>query len=319
MVVSTAPILVPLDGSDYARQVLPYAQEFARLWRCPVQLLAVVETVPGGVLPPLNDGRADVDRVRRTNLDAYLRRQCGTLAAAGIEASAEIAAGEPAEAIATTAARNGARAIALATHGRGGPERMVLGSVADKVIRSSACPALVITPRAGTGLAATPRVARFRRLLVPLDGSTLAETALPFARDLAVAAQASILLVRVEPWLSRWLAGYEFVPDLDVQEHGITEVAIAYLERAKQSLPTGVVVETLVLRGGQGPQLTECALHSDVDLVIMTTNGRGGLRRLVLGSTADLLIRAGAPVLLLRHPAPAETQQQASEGASVQR
>lgn len=145
----------------------------------------------------------------------------------------------------------------------------------------------------------------FRRLLVPLDGSELAERALPHAQALAERFGASILLAEAVPPTAYVVPG----DGLGTADAGLVaeawesarDEAAAYLDRARQKLPSKIGLETEVLEGAPVPGLLEYAERQGVDLIVMTTHGRGGLERLVFGSVAQqLLQQARVPLLLIR-------------------
>jgi nucleotide-binding universal stress UspA family protein len=144
------------------------------------------------------------------------------------------------------------------------------------------------------------RTLTLARVLVPLDGSPLAEAALHPAAELAALAGALLVLVRVEPWLTERPASPAQLPEFAAMEEEAAAAAGNYLDGVRACVPEGVQTETVVLRGQPAVTLADFALHERIDLVVMTTHGRGGLRRLVLGSTADRLVRAGVPSLLIR-------------------
>jgi nucleotide-binding universal stress UspA family protein len=291
-------LVVPLDGSDTAEAALPYAEALARLEGASLMLLSVADPAEEGFFGLSADDRASYDRARRAALTSYLKTAAQPMVDRGVAVTTSVATGKVADRILALASRTAAAAIVVASHGRGGVKRLVLGSVADKVMRMSLRPVLLI----GAGKGAHRRkTVRFRRLLVPLDGSPLAEQALQPAGRLAAASGAAITLVRVEPWHLTWLApGYEYVPASAGTEEDIQRAAIEYLQPLRARLPASVAVDLAVLRGGPAEQLAAYEAEHAVDLIVMTTHGRGGLRRLAVGSTADRLVRAGLPILLTR-------------------
>jgi nucleotide-binding universal stress UspA family protein len=143
-----------------------------------------------------------------------------------------------------------------------------------------------------------------KRLVVPLDGSPLAEEALPLAVELGAATRARLTLVRVEPWVTEGSAPYGSVPEFTRREDDAATAAQEYLTRVARRLGPVPANDTVVLRGRPAEELVDFSVHERFDLVIMTTHGRGGLRRLVLGSVADRLVRAGVPALLARPKEP---------------
>jgi len=289
-------IVVPLDGSDTAEAALPYAEAMAGLEGARLQLLAVADAAEGGLFGLSPDDRAEYEKARRAALRDRLRTAAQPLSERGVAVTTSVATGNVADRILAVAHRLSATAIVIASHGRGGVKRMILGSVADKVMRRSTRPVLMV---GGGSRARRRKVVHIRRLLVPLDGSLLAEQAVVPAARLAEAGGATITLVRVEPWHLTWLApGYEFVPASSGSEEDIERPAIEYLQQLRARLPAPLSVEAVVLRGSAAEQIEDFAVSSGSDLVVMTTHGRGGLRRLVVGSTADRLVRSGLPVLL---------------------
>ena len=206
--------------------------------------------------------------------------------------------GEPGQAIADAAANEAGALIAMATHGRTGIPRMMLGSVADQVLLAGASPLLLFRPKPGSaGPARAPR-----HIIVPLDGSPFSEQALPMAAYLGRTLRAKVLLARVvsvhpalvaAPMMSR--EGAEFYPEPgpDIR---------AYLDDRVHSLCMDHVnTDSVLLEGEAGAELTRLASTTEESLTVTTTHGRSGIRRTVLGSVANQLVRgAGTPVLVLR-------------------
>jgi nucleotide-binding universal stress UspA family protein len=146
-----------------------------------------------------------------------------------------------------------------------------------------------------------------RTILVPLDGSELAEEALPVARQLAGAMGSQLLLARVTP-LMPWAVGFPSTAGYtspEVYQRLLDEEDQAtkdYLEHlAREAGAAGITTRTISERGDATSTLLDVLARERPDLVVMTTHGRSGLRRFALGSIADRLVRSGAaPVLLLR-------------------
>jgi nucleotide-binding universal stress UspA family protein len=147
-------IVVPLDGSDLAEEVLPVVEELASKLSADVLLLqavissseAIRETVPGsGVTPEIG---MDVARQRveaeTESAETYLKTVSERLASQGLTATTAVSEGPPVGAILEYAREKGASLIALATHGRSGLARAVMGSVADAVVRNSEVPVLLV-------------------------------------------------------------------------------------------------------------------------------------------------------------------------------
>jgi nucleotide-binding universal stress UspA family protein len=299
-------LLVPLDGSRTAEAALPFATTIGRATGASLALLAVVEEAPIRTL--VEHGRmetlAGAEQKAMSPADDYLAVCAAALTDQGLRATTRVIAGDPAEAILAVADELEAGCIVMATHGRGGLQRWIVGSVADKVMRTSARPVLLVRPPAEDGHAGLVPI---RRIVVPLDGSAPAEAALPPAAELARALGATIVLVRVEQPAQAAMTMYDpigYIPDLSGLDEQIADEALKYLQQMQSKIPAEVPSDVMLLRGAPATTLLEVLSNDPADLVIMTTHGRGGLRRLVLGSTADRLVRAGVPVLLIRPATP---------------
>jgi nucleotide-binding universal stress UspA family protein len=292
-------VLVPLDGSQEAEAALAYAATLALAEEAAMHLLAVVDTASEGNLVP-RGVRAEWQQTEWERAQRYLEGKVSLLRGQGCEAVAEVASGKVAGEILRAADADNASMIVMATHGRSGLERSMMGSVADKVMRTSRRPTLLIRPPTGAS-PASPAV--LKRIAVPLDGSDLAEQALGPAGDLAASLNAELLLVRVEQWLfvsaTRWGGEVGYMPNLEEADQEIAANARAYLVDAQRRLPAATRSEAFVLRGFAALELDVFFKQERVDLLVMTTHGRSGLARMALGSTADRLVHEGLPILLV--------------------
>jgi nucleotide-binding universal stress UspA family protein len=191
----------------------------------------------------------------------------------------------------------GARAIVIATHGRSGIGRWLYGSTTAGVLRSSPVPVKAVGPHALD--ASRPGVA-IKHVLCPLDGTPLAEAALPVASSIAERTGARLSLIRVVNWAALsypYTLPDAYVPQIDKE---LEESAKTYLQRKERE--STVKASAFVVRGAPADRLIDFVHREAVDLVVMTTHGRGGLARAALGSTADRMVQAAAPVLLIRPP-----------------
>ncbi|HWB10816.1 MAG TPA: universal stress protein [Pirellulales bacterium] len=298
-------VLVPLDGSAFGEQALPVALSIAR--RAQAALFIAHVHVPyamayGDSLPPFADSVEDKIIERE---QSYLSEATQRLtAASSVPVSSRFVEGAAvAEAIETAAAVNQADLIVMTTHGHGPLSRLWLGSVADELIRRASLPVLLVRPREAT--ADLDQEAVFQHILVPLDGSPAAEEILEPAATLGRLMQARYTLLGVTPPLSHGeldptspaMAGRTHSTG---QWHAITE---AYLNRVAARLQDrGLLVQARVVARQQvAPAIIEQAETLGVDLIAMTTHGRRGLPRMLLGSVADKVVRgATTPVLLWR-------------------
>jgi len=169
-------ILVPVDSSAASRAVLPYAEAFARALGQGLLLFTAVSGARQEPAPSQPDGDHEAER----RALAYLADLGASSEHRGIEIASRAVRGDAARTILTAAEDDDIGMLAMATHGRGAVGRWILGSVADKVMRMSSKPTLLIRPPEVPPRDATVSL---RRLLVPLDGSALAETALQAATE----------------------------------------------------------------------------------------------------------------------------------------
>ncbi|HLF70599.1 MAG TPA: universal stress protein [Dehalococcoidia bacterium] len=292
-------ILVPLDGSRVAEQSLVYLSALKKLGEVEVFLTSIADIGPDtGAL----SHKETVDR--EYNLLATYLREVGTNLRdhLGISVETSVSYGPAAACILNDADHFGADLIVISTHGRSGVSRWRLGSVADKVIRSAECATLVVGPRdveKAKWLEADLEPP-FKSILVPLDGSELAEQALPLAKRYSECFDSEVHLVQVItlPVLgdSLGMAG-AYTPDfLTAMEDGARD----YLAEVKTRFDASTKIRTAVLIGTPAGELVDYAKHKAIELVIVTTHGRGGFVRAALGSVTDRLIGGESPVLVVR-------------------
>lgn len=303
-----ATILVPHDGSPLADTALPYASELARATGAALELLRVLEE-----LKPIYDvGGHELiwidpkkPRVELASPD-ILGPAAAKLRKAGIEAKTVVRVGDPREEILSEAGMLERPLILLASHGRGGISRVMMGSVATRVLQMASCPVMLVRARESDE---QPAAVGIKQITVPLDGSELSEKALPYAVGLAQALKARLHLVRVAETYRDEVAetptdiftspSYRaMLEQFDVLEAEGRE----YFKTMAERLGTEQIDVTWeLLSGDPWRQLLRYVERDEPDLVVMTTHGRGGLGRLFYGSVADRLLTAStAPLLLIR-------------------
>ena len=191
----------------------------------------------------------------------------------------------------------------MSSHGRTGASRFWLGSVSDAVIRSAPVPVLMVRG----GEAANPS-ALFERILVPLDGSALAEGVLPHAIALAKLSAARVHLLQVEERaedlrLSVWGLAQQEPDDLPARLAAADRYLHHVVSHFESEWPPATV--SVEARGGHrvGEAITQVAIDRDSDLIAMATHGRGA-SRLLLGSVADKVIRGTTCSVLLYRTGP---------------
>lgn len=137
----------------------------------------------------------------------------------------------------------------------------------------------------------------FKKILVPIDGSTFSEAVLPHIRALAMTYNADVHLMRVEtPYEPPWGVVLTSLPE-PMQLEPAEQLEIL----ADQLKVEGIKATTEVIRGHAAESILECARHRNVDLIAMTTHGRSGISRWLMGSVASKVVHAATvPVLLIR-------------------
>jgi nucleotide-binding universal stress UspA family protein len=309
-------ILVPLDGSSLAEAVLPHAIQLAQATLSNLNLLRVV--IPPTITPslawpmpaPINTERWL--EAERNTAQTYLDTIAGMLAKEGITARTTVLEGDPTTCIIGFAQENpNIREIAMASHGRSGFNRWIMGSVAERVLQSTPVPLLVVRAVEHDIAVELKQLRRefklkapYKTIVVPLDGSDFAEQALGIARLITDHYKASLILVSVVPHLDDvGLAEAGVVPLWGVsdQQTARTYAAEYLTSTAKRLTDAGLQVRTRWVDGAPAETITAIASEEHADLIVMSTHGRSGVSRLWLGSVATRVIRrADQPILLVR-------------------
>lgn len=298
-------ILVPLDGSELAEQVLPYIRVMALALGSRIELLRAIEPLPpAGLTDPARESYRQ-ETLARLGQEAgdYLKGVAIPLTKDGFTVTTAVLNGTPLSTPATHILKQGEEdsnaLVAMCSHGRSGIKRWVLGSVADEVVHSSVCPVLVIRAREKV----TAEV-KLEAIVVPLDESPLAEQVLPHVASLAQALKLKVILARVTPTAEGYNRSQEYsLPNSEEICRGIDGRATEYLHQVGQRLleEGAPVVEERLLHGDPASAIIDLAQATSNNLVAMTTHGRSGIGRWLLGSVADRVVRYGGdPVLLIR-------------------
>jgi nucleotide-binding universal stress UspA family protein len=216
--------------------------------------------------------------------------------------------GRPADEILAFADKVDADLVAMSAHGRSGLSRWVFGSVADRVLRGSVCPVLLVRPEMRASERHVQRRIAYRRILVPLDGSELAEQVLPFVKAFIDPDGTRVFLIRILTTglgdrtialLTSYPPGLQLATD--VLHHAELQLRTYLRSVAAVLREEGAVVHTTVRRGSPADEILAYAAEVDADLLIMTTHGLSGLSRWVYGNVAGRVLQgAQSPVLLVR-------------------
>ncbi|MGE3073100.1 MAG: universal stress protein [Dehalococcoidia bacterium] len=269
------PILIPLDGSKIAENALPMANWYSKLTGAPLKFIHVLD----------EDMPADERAKAAETFQGYATEMAERHGLGKVEC--EVLYGSAAEQVLSASVT--ASAIALGSRGRGGFRAMVIGSVADKIVRGSAVPVLIEPgsdePRV-PGENGTP-------LLVGLDGSEEAERAIALARTLAAKDHLPIVIVRT--YSLPPAVGAEFATYPANVGTAMQEAAETYLhDIAKPG------EKTVIQMGDPTTALLETAEAENATLIVLTSSGKGLAKRVTLGSTTDRVIHGtNRPVLVL--------------------
>jgi nucleotide-binding universal stress UspA family protein len=305
-------VLIPLDGSSFAERILAYVDEFATPDQTEIILMQVVNVSVREVLGNL-EPVADIHiKSVFEAAEKYLNQIRGELRQRGFRARVHLDRGDVAETICATADAQDVDLIAMTTHGRSGASRWLLGSIADRLIRSASQPIFLVRPTNGR----TPDGV-VRKILVPLDGSKLAELALPHAVAMAKRSNAQVILIQA-------IHELEIAPsDRVVAEKppvSPQESAESYLRSVLADLRTkeGIDGEVMVREGHPAEVILQAAESEETDLIVMSTHGRSGLNRWVYGSVADKVLRQSPkPLLLIRSRVESERRMNEANQANL--
>lgn len=293
-------VLCPTDFSDDARRAFEHAVALARWYEAEITVLHVQPLVPSAAVFPPVFSPLSLDRVPHERIVEELRRFSAPAVAAGVRSDVMVRDGRPAAEILDLARALPADILVMGTHGRGGFERLVLGSVAEKVLRKAGCPVLTVPPT-GESTPAAPS-SLFSRILCPVDFSPSSARALDYALSLAQEAKASLSVLHVVEWS----------PGEEVREHRHFDVAgyRRYLEEEACRLLRARIPEEArlwcemherVVSGKAYLEIEREAREGKADLIVMGVQGRGALDLMLFGSTTHHVIREShLPVLTVR-------------------
>jgi nucleotide-binding universal stress UspA family protein len=303
--ITVRNILCPFDGSEFSRRALEHAVALGRWYKAGITLLHVypggpesIEAEDGARTGPLAAGE-------RKRIVAWLADMGSPARDGGVSVEARVAEGRPAAEIVRVAKELSAELIVMGTHGRSGFDRLVLGSVTEKVLRRAPCPVLTVTART----APVHRTGRppFESIVCPIDFSPSSLRAIEYALSLAQEAFSRLTIVHAleplpadeETMLARF--------DLGRYRHAEEEQA---RERLRDVLPEGVrqwcKPEHEVTRGKAYRVILDAAERRAADLIVIGIHGRNALDLALFGSTTHHVVRAAhCPVLAIRTGPPA--------------
>jgi nucleotide-binding universal stress UspA family protein len=283
-------ILLPLDGSSFSEQILPYARVFAETLGIPVELLRVNDPDIRPPFWPQLPGREYLKQVAARYLPASLQFD-------HIEES-----GKPPEIIVNRAKGDPGCLITMATHGLSGARRWLLGSVASKVAHTTTNPLLLIRPAEDQDPA---KAIKLETEFVPLDGSGLAEKVLPHVITLAKKMKLEVHLLRIYTLEkdAYMLGDGAYMQAVGQERQVIKKEAETYLEAKVEELRAEGLdrVVSTAIEGDAASEIIDLACKTPNNLVAMSSHGGSGIAPWVFGSVTEKVIHHSRdPVLVIR-------------------
>ena len=312
-------IMVPTDGSGFDREAIRVALKMAERSSAKVRLVRVLAsdtffgTTPEAEWTPMSAERGRSQRATALSELYALAAECRKGFKADI--TVDLHGGPVADVLQGYARRHDIDLIVMSTHGRTGVSRLSLGSVTDSLIRHTTIPVLVV--KAPTSYLNPQLGQAFKRIVVPLDGSTLAEQILPRVLTLAKLEEAEISLLQVlvpQSYSQKEI----FDPNLPWWDKDVS-LAQSYLFRIAGGLRrNGLIVTTdIVIGENVADAIGDFASRQKADLIAIATHGRGGLTRMLRGSVADAIMHSGRMSMLVFKPDNvAENEQAPDAGGS---
>lgn len=295
-------ILVATDGSDTGNLVVAFAIALARRHASELLLCYAVDHAGAIAESSTSNGGAGLVLPLAHELDVAARSILAEAAKrvtdAGLVATSAVLEGRPAHAIVRLAKERHVDAIVMGTQGKGGLERLFMGSTADGVVRHTDVPTFVV-PRGAKG-----RETVFDCVLSGIDDSDPSDAAAAFALDVAKGKGTRLVLCAVvesiELLEKAATYGYDPMSMLDELRATATALLAARTERARAD---GVACESVIAEGDPAEKILKAAEVHGADLIVVGTHGRRGLRRLFVGSVAENIVRRSTvPVVIVRGP-----------------
>jgi nucleotide-binding universal stress UspA family protein len=294
-------ILVPTDCSGFDREAIRVGLRLAERTGAVLHLVRVrannefvsIGLTPDGIGIPIGEGDASLSEL------AAVAIECRNSGSAEVVTSLE--EGPVADALAGYATRNDINLVVISSHSRGGFSRFSLGSVTDSMIRHTTIPILVVKPAASY---LNPQVRdNFSRIIVPLDGSGLAELILPAIITLAKLENSEIMLLNVQS-LNDPVNRRESGEPPAWEDTNFASIH-AYLRWVAERFRREGLVATceIVIGESVAEEISAYAARERADLIAIATHGRGGLSRMLRSSVADTVTRSARASIFALHPA----------------
>ncbi|MFC1991410.1 universal stress protein [Chloroflexota bacterium] len=288
-------IVVPLDTSNLAEIPLPYIEEITTKFGSEIILITVSES-----------NANDIVHRHRAYLERMVKKIQNHLKDYGMKDEVNISTktlvGEPASQILHFTEENDVSLIAMSNRGSSGDGPWFLGNIANKVLRATSKPLLLI--RAPADIEAIKQQRLVKQILVPLDGSREGEKAVPYVEELAKSLDTKVTFFQVLELpinvSGEFIDGALQVAQKEIQKGKVS--GITYLNNLEKRFnEKGIATASLVTSGSPADQIMHFAENRDFDLVAISTHGRSGIGRWVFGSVTNKVLHTGdVPILVVR-------------------
>ena len=292
-------ILCPTDLSDASRPALRYAAAIAAWYDAQLTVLHVVPTFDAIQIPPgaLGETVQLVYPATHAEVVAMLQQQAEATGATAVNPALEAKAGDATDLIVGRALTLPADLVVMGTHGRSGFNRLLYGSIAEQVLHRASCPVLAVPPHAPATADVT-----FKRVVCALDFSPASLQAVGFALDLARQANGALTVLHTVEWLPEEeprVHTHFNVPEY--RQHLIDDARARIMELIGDESQTWCAIEPVVTAGRAYREILRVAKERGADLIVMGTQGRGGIGLALAGSATQQVVRGAAcPVLTVR-------------------
>lgn len=302
-------ILCPIDFSETSIRALTYAAAFASWYEARLEVLHVVPVSAQDVTPlPSGEGSPSlgVHAPSRSEIEDEIRRAIATTGVSGIDATPLVQEGRAHEVIVSRAQEQPADLLVIGTHGRNGFRRLLLGSVAEKVLRTAPCPVLTVPP----GAAPVTGAPALERILCPVDFSPSARKALRYALELTRQTNGRLTVLYAleyaEPEENLELSPFDPCYPASVENRRRRQQLADYTRQRLHALiaeeaAAGGEIDQVVMNDRAYKAILRQAADAGTDLIVMGAQGSGGLELMLYGSNTQHVVRAATcPVLTVR-------------------
>jgi nucleotide-binding universal stress UspA family protein len=286
-------ILVTLDGSELAERALVPALALAAVMLAKVFFIKVA--IPLSLnLDPKHYQR--IIELRQDEANRYLRSVQARFSSSTVDIETQVLVGRAAMSILKYAQEKEINLIVMSSHGRSGVNRWIYGSVADKVLHNAPCAKVIIHPQV------IIEPFSIKRILVPLDGSSIAEQALEPASALAEAVSAELMFLQMKTVPKVFVQPVPGWPGLDAAMDAAEQETDAYLQGVQAAMrdsPVSTSSQTATGLAAEG--IIDIADSQQVDLIVMCSHGPSGIERWLFGSIAEKVLRGTNCLTLFIH------------------